>query len=55
MKTKEFKLLPCIFCTIGYNCYVVGYNVTAKTYQSLAQFQNIKPTIEDKKQSQNKP
>ncbi|WP_157829044.1 hypothetical protein [Colwellia sp. 75C3] len=51
METKAFKLLPCIFCTIGYNCYVAGHNATAKGYQSLAKFQKKKPTAEPIKES----
>jgi hypothetical protein len=42
MEKKAFKLLPCIFCTIGYNCYIAGHNVAAKGYQSLVKFQHKK-------------
>ena len=27
MKKLEHKILPCVFCTIGLNCYVVGHNL----------------------------
>jgi len=55
MKTKAFKLLPCIFCTIGYNCYIAGHNVTAKGYQSLVKLQNKKPITEEANTSSSKP
>lgn len=45
MKTKAFKLLPCVFCAIGYNCYIDGHNITAKGYQSLVKLQNKKPEV----------
>ena len=51
MKTKSFKLFPCVFCTIGYNCYVAGHNVTAKGYQSLVKRQSKKLTTEEAKES----
>jgi hypothetical protein len=35
MKKPEFTLLPCIFCTIGFNCYVVGHKVASATYQKI--------------------
>lgn len=35
MKKLEHKLLPCIFCTIGLNCYVVGHNLVHKSIQKL--------------------
>lgn len=35
MKKPEFKLLPCIFCTIGFNCYVAGHKVASATYQKI--------------------
>ena len=55
MEKKAFKLLPCIFCTIGYNCYIAGHNVTAKGYQSLVKLQNKKPITEEAKTSTSKP
>ena len=36
MKKPEFKLLPCIFCTLGFNCYVAGHKVVSATYQKIA-------------------
>ncbi|KGJ90013.1 hypothetical protein [Colwellia psychrerythraea] len=55
MKTKAFKLLPCIFCTIGYNCYIAGHNVTAKGYQSLVKLQKKKPITKEANTSSSKP
>ncbi len=36
MSKPEFKLLPCVFCTIGYNGYVAGHKLVSKTYQLIA-------------------
>ncbi|MFT4939305.1 MAG: hypothetical protein ACI88A_002345 [Paraglaciecola sp.] len=36
MKKPEFKLLPCVFCTIGFNCYVAGHRIISSTYQALS-------------------
>jgi len=30
MNKPEFKLLPCVFCTLGYNTYVAGYHLISK-------------------------
>lgn len=27
MTKLEHKILPCVFCTIGFNCYVAGNNL----------------------------
>lgn len=35
MKKLEHKLLPCVFCTIGLNCYVVGHNLVHASVQKL--------------------
>ena len=35
MKKPEFKLLPCVFCTIGFNCYVAGHKIVFATYQKI--------------------
>jgi len=35
MKKLEHKLLPCIFCTIGLNCYIVGHNLMQGGIQKL--------------------
>tara|TARA_R110001592_G_scaffold76227_1_gene230214 strand:+ start:1212 stop:1385 length:174 start_codon:yes stop_codon:yes gene_type:complete len=35
MKKPEFKLLPCIFCTVGFNCYVAGHKIVSATYQKI--------------------
>ena len=34
MKKLEHKLLPCIFCTIGLNCYIVGHNLVQLCVQA---------------------
>jgi len=36
MKKPEYKLLPCIFCTIGFNCYVAGHKMVSMTYHKLS-------------------
>jgi len=35
MNKPEFKLLPCVFCTLGYNAYVAGHRFVYKTTQLL--------------------
>lgn len=35
MKKLEHKLLPCVFCTIGLNSYIVGHNLVHATIQKL--------------------
>jgi hypothetical protein len=35
VKTPEFKLLPCVFCTIGFNRFVAGYKIVSTTYHAL--------------------
>ena len=35
MDKPEYKLLPCIFCTIGFNCYVAGHKMVAATYHKI--------------------
>jgi hypothetical protein len=35
MKKLEYKLLPCVFCTIGLNSYIVGHNLVHATMQKL--------------------
>jgi len=35
MKKLEHKLLPCVFCTIGLNSYIVGHNLFHATIQKL--------------------
>jgi hypothetical protein len=41
MNKPEYQLLPCIFCTIGYNGYVAGHKLVSKTVKSLTN--NTKP------------
>jgi len=31
MSEPEFKLLPCVFCTLGYNTYVAGHRLMSTT------------------------
>lgn len=40
MKKLEYKLLPCVFCTIGLNCYVVGHNLVQASVQKLMNNKN---------------
>ncbi|MDX2369303.1 MAG: hypothetical protein QNK36_13035 [Colwellia sp.] len=35
MKKLEHKLLPCVICTIGLNCYVAGHNLVQASVQKL--------------------
>ncbi|PCI58570.1 MAG: hypothetical protein COB35_13530 [Gammaproteobacteria bacterium] len=35
MSKPEFKLLPCVFCTLGYNTYVAGYRMVSKTAELM--------------------
>jgi len=47
MKKLEYKVLPCIFCTIGLNCYVVGHNLVHAGVNKLTNHKNkISPLIE---------
>jgi len=39
MKKFEHKLLPCVFCIIGLNSYIVGHNLVQATLQKL--FKNV--------------
>jgi hypothetical protein len=36
MNKPEFKLLPCIFCTLGYNTYVAGYRLINKGVELIS-------------------
>ena len=40
MKKLEHKLLPCIFCTIGLNCYVAGHNLIQVGVNKLTNHKN---------------
>jgi len=40
MKKLEYKLLPCIFCTIGLNCYVAGHNLVHASVRKLTNHKN---------------
>jgi hypothetical protein len=40
MKKLEYKLLPCIFCTIGVSCYVAGNNLIHASVQKLTSHKN---------------
>ncbi len=35
MKKLEHKLLPCLFCTIGLNTYVLGHNLLHATVEKI--------------------
>ena len=35
MKKPEHKLLPCVICTIGLNCYVAGHNLVQASIKKL--------------------
>ena len=35
MSDPKFKLLPCVFCTLGYNSYVVGHKLLNKSYRLI--------------------
>lgn len=54
MKKLEHKLLPCIFCTIGLNCYVVGHNLVRASVQKLMNHENKKPMSNDKQYIESK-
>jgi len=36
MNKPEFKLLPCVFCTLGYNTYVAGYRLISKGVELIS-------------------
>ena len=36
MEKLEYKILPCIFCTIGRSCYVAGHNLVHAGVNKLA-------------------
>jgi len=51
MKKLEYKLLPCVFCTIGLNSYIVGHNLVHTTMQKLfndAKYSKLKEQIHSK-------
>ena len=48
----EYKLLPCIFCTIGFNCYVAGHKAISSTYQKITNKQKNQTTQGESKQQQ---
>ena len=33
MSQPDYKMFPCIFCTIGFNCYVAGHKLVSATYK----------------------
>ncbi|WP_114325313.1 hypothetical protein [Candidatus Colwellia aromaticivorans] len=47
MKKLEHKLLPCVFCTIGLNCYVVGHNLVHASVQKLMNPKNKESVAND--------
>lgn len=44
MKKLDHKLLPCIFCTIGLNCYVAGHNLVHASVKKLTGHKNLDST-----------
>lgn len=40
MKKLEHKILPCVFCTIGLNCYVAGHNLVHAGVHKLTNHKN---------------
>jgi hypothetical protein len=40
MTTPNFKLLPCVFCTLGYNTYVAGYKLLSLGHRTLSKNSN---------------
>jgi len=40
MKKLEYKILPCVFCTIGLNCYVAGHNLVHASVRKLTNHKN---------------
>ncbi len=36
MNKPEFKLLPCVFCTLGYNTYVAGHRLLSKGVELIS-------------------
>tara|TARA_R110001583_G_C5588099_1_gene403515 strand:+ start:405 stop:584 length:180 start_codon:yes stop_codon:yes gene_type:complete len=52
MKKPEFKLLPCVFCTIGFNCYVAGHKVISATYQKITDKQSNQQNLVDQNQTE---
>lgn len=51
MKKPEFKLLPCIFCTIGFNCYVAGHKAVSAAYQKIADKKLAQKNLVDQNQT----
>lgn len=46
MTKPEFKLFPCVFCTIGFNCYVAGHKIVASAYDKFSEKNKIPPQLE---------
>ncbi len=40
MKTPEFKVLPCVICTIGFNSYVASHKLFFSRYRKIAKLSN---------------
>lgn len=52
MKKLEYKLLPCVFCTIGLNFFVVGHNLVQASIQKLTHHnENLNPVNEKHRDS----
>jgi len=51
MKKLEHKLLPCVFCTIGLNSYIVGHNLFRTTvYATILKLFNYAKSEKSKEQ-----
>jgi len=48
MSKPEFKLLPCVFCTIGFNSYVAVNKLVTKVSKKIRQ-SNDKTTSDSEK------
>jgi hypothetical protein len=45
MSKLEFKAFSCIFCTIGYNCYVAGHKLVVGGYEKLTKTDEQKNAV----------
>lgn len=49
MSKAEFKLLPCVFCTIGFNSYVAVNKLATKVSKKIKQSSDKKSSDNEKK------
>lgn len=45
MKKLEYKLLPCVFCTIGLNSYIIGHNLVQVAMKKCFTNKKATPSI----------